>query len=104
MAGKFSGALRGRRVRLCIEGVASNTVRARGRLSPLANIALAARNNVPFYVVVSRVFRKNSLFQHQCGFPVREAAHYPSSPAYFAVEPFKDVVGPDIAPVFTGEL
>lgn len=39
-----------------LEGVASNAVRARGRLSPLSNIALAARYNLLFDVGAAQLF------------------------------------------------
>ena len=41
---------------------------------------------------------------HQGRFPVREAAHNPCPPAYLAVESFKDIVCPDVAPVLAGEV
>ena len=40
--------------------------------------------------------------QHQCGVPVREAADYPRPASNLPVQPFNDVVGADLQPVFLG--
>ena len=42
--------------------------------------------------------------QHEGGVAIRETAHHTGSAADLPVQPFRDIVGTDTRPVFTGKI